>query len=161
METENKHEVLRILPFRLDEQLYGLHLRHVQRVIRAVAITPLPQAPEIIRGVVTVHGRVIPVVDIRKRFELPERMLQARDPMILAETARRPVVIPVDSIRGVVEIEKEAVTEADQAAPGVTHVREIAAVSDGMLFIHDLDRFLSLDEERKLDQSMMDFQGDK
>lgn len=57
----------------LDGQRYALSLAQVERVIRAVEITPLPQAPEIITGVINVRGRVIPVVDIRKRFRLPVR----------------------------------------------------------------------------------------
>jgi purine-binding chemotaxis protein CheW len=75
--------------FTLDEQRYALYLHAVVRVVRIVEITPLPQTPEVIRGVVNVQGQVIPVVDIRKRFQLPEREPELGDQLIIANTACR------------------------------------------------------------------------
>jgi purine-binding chemotaxis protein CheW len=52
----------------LDEQRYALHLSAVERIVRMVEITPLPKAPQIVLGVVNVQGRIVPIVNIRKRF---------------------------------------------------------------------------------------------
>jgi len=77
-------ETLQLIVFTLDAQRYALHLSAVERAIRMVEITPLPKAPEIVIGVVNIHGAVIPVLNIRKRFRLPEREPDLGDQLIVA-----------------------------------------------------------------------------
>jgi chemotaxis signal transduction protein len=60
-----------LVVFTLDEQRYALHLDAVKRIVRAVEVTPLPKAPQIVLGVVNVQGKVIPVMNLRSRFSLP------------------------------------------------------------------------------------------
>ena len=57
----------------IEDQRYGLPLERVEQVLPMVWVTPLPEAPEIVIGVINVHGSVLPVLDIRKRFDLPTR----------------------------------------------------------------------------------------
>ena len=59
--------------FTLDRQRYALPLSVVERVVRMIEITPVPHTPDIVLGVINAQGRVIPVVDIRRRFRLPTR----------------------------------------------------------------------------------------
>ncbi len=59
--------------FILDSQRYALDLPAVERVERMVHITPLAGAPAIVLGIVNMHGRIIPVIDVRQRFNLPRR----------------------------------------------------------------------------------------
>src|SRR5271157_2301250 len=74
--------------FTLDGLFYAVSLSVVSRVIRAVEITPLPKAPSIVLGVINLGGRIIPVVNIRKRFRLPERELELTDQLIVARASR-------------------------------------------------------------------------
>ncbi|MBI4530070.1 MAG: chemotaxis protein CheW, partial [Candidatus Latescibacteria bacterium] len=78
-----------LVVFTLDEQRYALHLSAVERVVCSVEVTPLPKAPEVVLGVINVQGQVLPVVNIRKRFQLPERGITLTDHFIVAQTARR------------------------------------------------------------------------
>jgi purine-binding chemotaxis protein CheW len=68
-----------LVVFTLDARRYAVPLSTVERIIRAVEITPLPQAPEIVLGVINVQGRIIPVVNTRKRFRLPECDIRLSD----------------------------------------------------------------------------------
>jgi len=78
---------IRLVVFTLDEQRYALRLSAVERIVRVVEVPPLPKAPEIVLGIVNVQGRVLPVVNIRRRFRLPEREAGLRDQLILALTS--------------------------------------------------------------------------
>ncbi|MFQ5632726.1 MAG: chemotaxis protein CheW, partial [bacterium] len=60
------------LVFTIDDQQFGLPMSQVERIIRAVEVRPVPEAPDYINGVINMQGRVIPVVNLRKRFRLPE-----------------------------------------------------------------------------------------
>jgi len=59
-----------LLPFHLDDQRFAVPLPASVRVERAVAITPLPKAPDIVMGIINFHGQIIPVVNIRSRFNM-------------------------------------------------------------------------------------------
>ena len=139
--------------FTLDEQRFGLELTAVERVVRRVEITPLPKAPEIVLGVVNVRGRVIPVVDIRRRFRLPERKPALSDQIIIARTAQRPVALAVDAAIEVLDRPQEDIIEALRVLPGIEYVEGVLKLEDGLILIHDLNRFLSLEEEAALDRA--------
>lgn len=139
--------------FTLDEQRFGLELTAVERVVRRVEITPLPKAPEIVLGVVNVRGRVIPVVDIRRRFRLPERRPALSDQIIIARTAQRAVALAVDATIEVLDRPQEDIIEALRVLPGIEYVEGVLKLKDGLILIHDLNRFLSLEEEAALDRA--------
>lgn len=75
--------------FSLDTRLYAISLSAVRRVVQAVELTPLPNAPPIVKGVINLGGLIIPVVNIRRRFRLPERELELSDQFIVATALRR------------------------------------------------------------------------
>src|SRR5450830_110116 len=138
--------------FTLDDQRHALPLAAADRVVRMVAITPLPHAPDIILGVVNFQGRVIPVVNVRRRFFLPEREIALTDQLLVAHTARRPVALVVDAVLDVIAYAAQSLIAAEDIAPKLEHVEGVVKLSDGLILIHDLDKFLSLEEEDSLDR---------
>ena len=147
---------MQLVVFALEDQRYALHLSAVERIVRAVEMTPLPKAPEIVIGVINVQGRIIPVFNIRRRFHLPEREIELSDQLIIANTARRTVALVVDTVDGVIERLSEEITPADQVLPRIEYVEGIVKLENGLVLIHDLDKFLSIDEETKLDEALND-----
>jgi purine-binding chemotaxis protein CheW len=140
--------------FCLGESRYALPLAAVDRIVRAVHVTPVPQAPDIVLGAIDVQGSVLPVFDIRRRFGLPDRTVDPADHFLIARTARRTVVLVIDAVQGVLEHAATAVTEAVNIARGLEHIRGIIQLDDGLVLIHDLEHFLSPDETRVLDEAM-------
>jgi purine-binding chemotaxis protein CheW len=143
-----------LVVFEEDTQRYALRLECVERVIRIVEITPLPQAPEIVLGIINLQGEIIPVLDIRQRFRLPERQLDLNDQMVIARTSHRKVALIVDSVSGVTEYESDKIIPVSKISPGIEQVVGVIKLEDGLIFIHDLDRFLALDEDQEIDRAM-------
>ena len=141
---------LQLVIFNLDALRLALPLSVVKRVIHVVKITPLPHAPEIVIGVINVHGRIIPVVDIRKRFRLPEREPRLHDQLIILQTSKISVTIVVDAVGGVVERPDQEVIMADKILPHIEYVKGVIKLENNIIFIHDIDTFLSLEEEKTL-----------
>lgn len=138
----------------LDDVRYALTLISVERVVRAVEITPLPDAPDVILGVINVQGRVVPVVDIRRRFHLPARAISVSDRLVIAHTKTRCLALLADAVQGVLECPAgDIVTPAD-ILPDLQYMKGIAKLDDGLILIHDLDGFLALDEEISLEQAL-------
>lgn len=150
---------MQLVVFLLDGHRYGLVLAAVQRVVRAVAVTPLPKAPPIVLGVIDVAGHVVPVLNLRRRLRLPERPVAPEDQFAIARTAQRTVALVVDAAEGVVETPARAVTGAGDIAPGLEFLRGVVRLPDGLVLIHDLDRFLSLEETRALDAALQGGNG--
>ena len=140
-----------LVVFTLDAQHYALPLARVQRVVRMVEVTPLPQAPEIVLGVIDLQGTILPVMSMRKRFGLSEPETSLSDQLIVADTATRSVALVVTSVAGVVERTAEEVTKTEMIVPGAPYVEGMTRLEDGILFIHDLDRLLSKKEEQQLE----------
>lgn len=140
--------------FALDDRRYGLSLSVVERVVRMVDVTPLPQAPEIVLGVVNVQGRVVPVLNLRRRFRLPERDVALTDQLVIARTAVRPVALAADAVAGVLEYSAQQAVTARDIVPGIEYVEGVVKLADGLVLIHDLDKFLSLEEETALDRAI-------
>lgn len=145
---------LNLVVFDLEGQRYALRLAAVERVLPMVFVAPLPKAPAIALGVINFHGAVVPVVDIRRRLGFPSHDYDLTAHLLVARTSHRRLAVPVDQVLGVSEITAEAVMLPDAVLPGVAHVAGIVALADGLLFVHDLDTFLSLDEEQQITEAL-------
>ncbi len=143
-----------LVVFALDEQRYALRLSAVEQIVRVVEITSLPKAPEIILGVINIHGRIVPVYNIRARFRLPVREFSLSDHLIVACTAKRAVALVADRVEGVVARTDEEVTEIQDISPSLEYIEGVVKLEDGLVFIHDLGTFLSVEEEARLAEAL-------
>ncbi len=143
-----------LVTFSLDDRRFAVPLASVVRVERVVAVTPLPQAPAIITGVVDFHGQVIPVADIRQRFGIPPRPIELMDQLLILNTRKRPIAFLVDVVEGSVELPADRLVDTETVLAGLEYVRGILKLEDGMVLIHDPETFLSLDEEQTLDEAL-------
>ena len=143
-----------LVVFLLDEQRYALALSQVLRCIRVVAITPLPDAPAIAMGIVDIGGLVVPVINIRERFEHQARDVRLSDQFLVATTGRRTVALLVDATTGVIEASPESLAAADEILPGSKLVDGAMRLPDGLILIHDLERLLSLEEDTAIGRAL-------
>jgi len=153
--TERGHALIRsLIVFSIADQRYALNLPVVERVLRMVEVSPLPKAPVIVLGVINFHSQIIPAIDIRRRFGHSPSHYGLTSYLLVAHTSRRKLALPVDEVLGVREVPSENVTLPGAVLPRTGLVAGIVALSDGVLLIHDLDTFLSLDEEQQLTVSL-------
>lgn len=143
--------MVRLLIFLLESARFGLKAVAVREVVRAVAIAPLPKAPAIVEGVINVRGRIVPVLDIRDRFNLAPKPLHPDQHFIIAQAGARLVALRVDRAAELLSVNAGAIEPPEQSTPGVEYVAGIVRLPDGLIVIHDLEAFLSLDEGSALD----------
>lgn len=140
-----------VVAFFVGEQNIGLPLEAVERVLPSVEITPLAVAPPPVRGIVNIHGAPIPVVDLYHRLygRWSEPTLDQR--LVLVRTERRRLLLIADAVPEVRDLPDAAIADASALLPGVVVLSGIAAGDDGrLLFLHDVERFLSAAEEMQL-----------
>lgn len=122
----------------------------VRELVRAVAVSPLPGAPDGVDGVIDVRGEVLPVYDLAGRLGVPARPVTASDHMLICDTGARGVVV-VRADR-VLEIRStEAQLQGTSAAPMVAGVM---ALPDGVVVLCDLGAFLSEPDAARLAEAM-------
>jgi purine-binding chemotaxis protein CheW len=144
------HQGHQFVVFTLDDQRYAVSLSVVERIVRVVEITPVPHTPEIVLGVINVQGWIIPVIDIRKRFHLPARELRLSDQMLIAHTSKRRVALVIDTVTEAVALSAHEVVTREMILAQLDYLTGVVKRPDGLILIHDLDRFLSLEEEQEL-----------
>ena len=154
MSESNFTMIDQIVVFTLDEQFYALPLPTVVRVIHAVEIRHLPKSPEIISGIINIRGRIIPVVDIRKRLGLEAKEIDLDDRMIIADTGKRKVALPVNTVTGIKDLATRQFVNSKEALPFAEYIKGVAKVNDELILIYDLEQFLSLDEEKVLEHAL-------
>lgn len=128
---------------KINDQDYALPLSCVRRVVRVVEITDVPNTPGGVLGVIDVQGEVIPVIDPRKVFNLPERGIQLSDQLVLVETSEKTAALLVDSVDGVVERSREETAVMDEILPEVPAVDAVTRSLEGLILISDIDAYLS------------------
>jgi len=158
MSTVQEH-LGQIVVFIIAEQRYALNLATVKRIVRVVEVTHLPKAPDIVLGIINVQGRIIPVINIRKRFGLPEREINLSDQLIIAQASKHGFALLVDKVSGVIEYSEHDVVGAQEVIPGAEYVKGMIKLDDGINLILDLDALLSFEEVRSLDDVMKEPQG--
>jgi len=102
-------DLVQMLVFRLASEEYVLDIMRVNEIIRPEAITPVRKAPEYVRGVIELRGSIVPILDLRRRLELPNRP-SVITPYVIIVTVEGVVVgLEVDSVVEVVRIERGAI----------------------------------------------------
>ncbi|MFA6572530.1 MAG: chemotaxis protein CheW [Bacteroidota bacterium] len=154
MNKIQNRESSKIVVFSLNEPRYALYLSAVERVVRAVEITPLPKVPDIVLGIINLNGEIMPVIDIRKLFRLPSSVINLEDQFIITRTSKRHAVLVVDAVIGVYDIAHHQIIDAEDAFPYTNYISGVTKIETNIILINDLEKFLSLDDEKKLSEAL-------
>lgn len=144
-----------ILSFRIGRLNLGIYLNIIERAIRAVQISPLPGAPTIASGIINLGGKAIPVVNFRKRFGLKNKQAEPGDKMIIVRSTTLLFGFLADDIIGLKNIKNKSFSESAGMLPGTNKLVEgVAVIDDEMILIHDVNKFLSIKEEKQLSNAL-------
>lgn len=151
-QTATTEEVL-LLTFKLDEQTYALAIDKVVQVVRMVAITRAPKAPDYVEGMINLRGKVIPVINLRKRFGLPSKPIELNDHLLIAETDGRVMALIVDVVSEVVSLPVSALDRpADLDSESLHYLWAVGKLGDELVLILDLDKTLTFEDQKRLQQ---------
>jgi purine-binding chemotaxis protein CheW len=134
--------LLDVLEFRLAEERYAVEIRHVSEVYPLRDLTPLPGTPAFVLGLVNVRGRILPVVDLKKFFDLPEEGLTDLHRIILVEGNGLYLGLLADATAGVRSI---PIDSLQASLPTLTGIRSeyLKGVTADRLVVLDVARMLA------------------
>ena len=147
-------ELLQLVTFSIGDEEFGVDILKVQEIIRTMEITKVPRAPAFVEGVINLRGKVIPIIDLRKRFGLQTRGHDKNTRIIVIEINNMIVGFVVDSFPEVLRIPASTVEPPPPKVAGLEseYISGVGKLEDRLLILLDLNRLLSREERSVLSQ---------
>ncbi|MFH1124035.1 MAG: chemotaxis protein CheW [Pseudomonadota bacterium] len=123
--------------FRLDGERFALPLEEVELALRMVSVTPVPDAPPWVVGVIDLHGRVIPVTDLRQRLGHPAKEPHLDDRLLVMSLAERTFALVVDEVTEVLELPDSKVETPPDPLGDSRYLMAVVRREDGLILILD------------------------
>ena len=149
-------EVLQLVTFRLGNEEFSLDILKVQEIIRHMDLTRVPKTPEFVDGVINLRGRVIPVLDLRKRFGLPKDGNTNETRIIVVDVDNRTVGLKVDAVSEVLRLPADTVEPPPAIITGVEseYIKGVGKLDGRLLILLDVAKILSCTERDALGNVM-------
>lgn len=139
--------------FAIGGQSYSVDILSVREIRMLQAITSVPGAPDHIRGVFNLRGRIFPVLDLRRRFGLPETVLMPSHPAVIIAVESRQFAMLVDDVLDIVTVATKAVQKIPEGDPSHRNpfFKGLVTLPDGLLIVVDCDQLLDHVNQPKRD----------
>ena len=138
----------KFLTFILGKEVYGIEILKVREIIGLMDITTVPQTPEYMKGVINLRGKVIPVIDLRLKFGMPEEEHTQETCVIVVEVNNTSLGIIVDSVSEVSDINGGEIEDAPSFGQGIdtSFIMALGKVKDKIIILLDIEAVLSSEE---------------
>ena len=146
--AQKKNGNVQLLTFKLDDQEYALDIANVVQVVRMVALTRPPKAPEYVEGMFNLRGKVIPVIDVRRRYGLPAKPYDLDTQLLIATTNDRTLAIMVDEVSEVLTLSMDSIEPPEAIGPELAYLSAVGKVDDRLILILDPDTLMANPAER-------------
>ena len=149
---DTKHDTMadedQYLTFRLNDQNYGIPILEVQEIKGWDEVTPIPNSPVYIRGVLNLRGTIVPIIDLRLRFGLQERDYDDFTVIIIVNIRDRLAGLVVDSVSDVINASEEQHCEAPEFEGQINrkYLQGLVQVEDKLLILLNIDQLAELDD---------------
>jgi purine-binding chemotaxis protein CheW len=145
-----------VVLFSVEGKNYGVISDNFERVFRAVSITPLPNAPSIILGVINIHGEIVPVINLRERFSISHKEIKISDKIILLKFHQKRFAIVVDEI--VSMLKNQTLVDSESIYKGIDYVDGVIKNGDEIVAICNAEKLYQPSEEKFINESISESQ---
>ncbi len=143
-------EMLQLVTFKLDGQKYAVDILKVQEINNMKEITSIPNAPVYLEGAINLRGKVIPVLNLRKKFGFDDNLKSELCKIIIMDVRGVIMGLIVDAVSDVLRINQDVVEPPPPVSSNVSSefISGIAKLSEGLVILLDMDRLLDAEEHR-------------
>lgn len=140
-------KLVQIVVFGIGNELYGVGIDAVHEIIKVPEITAVPDAPAFLEGMINLRGRILPVIDLRRRLRLPEAARTKHTRVLVTESGGRSVGLLVDSVSEVLKVPPEALEPPPEmiTSVGVEYITSVAKLEHRLVILLDLPRVLQVE----------------
>jgi len=143
-QTEQDSHTLQVVSFRLGEEEYGVDIMTVQEIILLGCITQVPEVPDHVLGVINLRGNVIPILNLRRRFGMPDQEPEDETRIVVMNLNGRTVGVVVDGVSEVLRLSLDDISPPPQSLSGVgkEYIDGLAHNGDRLLILLNMARLL-------------------
>jgi len=150
----SEKDLLQVVSFTLGDEFFGAPITKIQEIIRYTNVVKIPRSPEFIEGIINLRGRVIPVIDMKTRFNMVKagEKNSTSSRIIVAEIGKARVGLTVDSVAKVIRADWANLEKAPSIVSEVDQqfITGVLKTGNEMLLILDLDRIFTQEETELL-----------
>ncbi len=145
-------ELLQLVSFNIGEEEFGVDILKVQEINRMLEVTRVPNAPEYVDGVINLRGKVIPIIDLRRRFGLERKEHDKNTRIVVVELNGKVVGFVVDAVQEVLRIHKSVTEPPPPIVAGIEaeYITAVGKLEDRLLILLDLEKVLSNEHTKTL-----------
>ena len=150
---------LHLVTFRVGTELFGVPISAVQEIVRVPAIARIPQSPDFVEGVINLRGRVITVIDMRKRLGQPpvepdSDMASRKARILVVEAEGRLVGVIVDEVAEVLRLAEDQTEPAPPMVAGLSnqYIRGVGKLKDDLLILIEIEKILTAEQLVAIDE---------
>ncbi|HZJ58110.1 MAG TPA: chemotaxis protein CheW [Clostridia bacterium] len=137
--------------FRLGEDLYGATIKDIQEIILPQSPTKVPNNPDFIEGIIDYRDKVIPVLDLKKRFRLGNSEYKGQSRFVVATVDGSDVAFAVDEVTEILRAQRDEIESAPDATRiGKEYIYGATHIGDRLIILLELSKVLSVDERDML-----------
>lgn len=146
--TKSSGDLLQLVSFNIGSEEFGVDILKVQEINRMVEITKVPQAPHYVEGVINLRGKVIPIVDLRKRFSLELKENDKNTRIVVVDIGGNIIGMVVDSVSEVLRLPADTIEPPPEIVTGVNseYIKGVAKLEDRLLIFLDLSKVIDESE---------------
>jgi purine-binding chemotaxis protein CheW len=151
--TQGKsEELIQLVSFNIGDEEFGVDILKVQEINRMLDVTRVPNAPEYVDGVINLRGKVIPIIDLRRRFGMERKEHDKNTRIVVVELSGKVVGFVVDAVSEVLRIPKSVTEPPPPIVAGIDaeYITAVGKLEDRLLILLDLEKVLSAEEKHEL-----------
>ncbi|MFH1624664.1 MAG: chemotaxis protein CheW [Pseudomonadota bacterium] len=147
-------DLLQLVTFNIGGEEFGVDILKVQEINRMLQITRVPRSPDFVEGVINLRGKVVPVIDLRKRFNLEKKKADKQTRIIVVEVEKKIVGFIVDAVSEVLRIPSSTVESPPPILAGIDseYITGVGKLEDRLLILLDLNKLFTVKEMGMLEQ---------
>lgn len=150
-EQNYSNSEVQLVVFKLGREEYSVSILQVQEIKRITDITRVPHTPDYIKGVINLRGSVLPVIDLKKRLNLPQQVVTEDTRIIIVKVDELSVGMIVDAVSEVMTINQENIDSPDVVAGSVaaSYLSGVGKLENRLLILLNLEEIIGIGQETK------------
>ncbi len=148
-------EIYQLVGFKIGEEEFAVDILKVQEIIKLVDITPVPNSPDFVEGVINLRGKVIPIISLRKRFGFEPKENDQRTRIVVVELEGKLVGFIVDAVTEVLRIPASTVEPPPPIISKIEsdYLKGVGKLDERLLILLDIDKVLTKKEKEAIEKS--------
>ncbi len=142
---------MQLVSFRLADEEYGIEIKKVREIILVGEITRVPQTPPYVKGLINLRSTVIPIIDLKLRFGLPETAPTDETRIVVANVNGKTIGVIVDAVSEVLRISKDQIAPPPPTVAGLgrEYLVGLARLKERLLILLDIEKIMLEDIQRE------------